>query len=260
MISSYFYYPNKDGAFMATTYIQRAQAHQKISNNLRTPDLLAKHPIVGIAMVVLGCLIFGILAYQVHINGALSQWELSLGNRMHASALNSPSWIQDSMVVGFYIGLHGYVTIGVLLGIYFLYKRFWKELLMVAVVYIGEGALWISLAKLFNRSRPVFDTPIGSDLNYPSFPSGHTMSGVICFGLLAYLLVPKISSRLGKTVVIGIAVLLMLFIGFSRFFMGAHHFTDVIAGFAAGIAWSGFVFTLIEWLFKKGEHRNVKET
>jgi membrane-associated phospholipid phosphatase len=244
---------------MVTTYIQRAQAHQKSSSQLRSPDYLAKRPMIGIMMVALGCLIFGILAYQVHINGALSQWEISLGNRMHASALNSPSWIQDSMIAGFYIGLHGYLAIGVLLGIYFLYKRFWKELLMVAVVYIGEGAIWIFLVHLFNRSRPVFDTPIGSDLNYPSFPSGHTMSGVICFGLLAYLLVPKISSHLGKNLVIAVAVLLMLFIGFSRFFMGAHYFTDVIAGFAAGLAWSGFVFTLIEWLYKKGEQRNVKE-
>jgi membrane-associated phospholipid phosphatase len=244
---------------MVTTYIQRAQAQQKTTGPLRSPDLLAKQPMIGIMMVVFGCLIFGILAYQVHINGALTQWELSLGNRMHASALDSPLWIQDSMIAGFYIGLHGYVAIGVLLGIYFLYKRFWKEFLMVAVVYIGEGAIWIFLANVFNRSRPVFDTPIGSDLNYPSFPSGHTMSGVICFGLLAYLVVPKISSRVGKNIVIGIAILLMLFIGFSRFFMGAHYFTDVIAGFAAGIAWSGLVFTLIEWLFKRGEHRNVKE-
>jgi undecaprenyl-diphosphatase len=244
---------------MVTTYVQRAQAHQKISGNLRTPDLLAKRPMIGIMMVILGCLIFGILAYQVHLNGALSQWELFLGNRMHASALNSPAWLQDSMIAGFYIGLHGYIAIGVLLGIYFLYKRFWKELLMVAVVYIGEGAIWIFLANLFNRSRPVFDIPIGSDLNYPSFPSGHTMSGVICFGLLAYLFAPKISSRIGKSTVIAIAIVLMLFIGFSRFFMGAHYFTDVIAGFAAGIAWSGLVFTLIERLFKKGEHRDGKE-
>jgi membrane-associated phospholipid phosphatase len=242
---------------MATTYVQRAQVHPKTTSSLHTPDLLGKRPMIGFIMVLIGCLIFGILAYQVHLNGALTEWETALGDRMHAYALNSPAWLKGSMIAGFYIGLHGYVAIGLLLGVYFLYKRFWKEFFMIAAVYIGEGALWILIAKLFNRTRPSFDTPIGSDLHYPSFPSGHTMSGVICFGLLAYLFVPKISSRLGKIIVIVIAVLLILYIGFSRFFMGAHYFTDVVAGLAAGLAWGVFAFTLIEWLYKRGEKRNA---
>jgi membrane-associated phospholipid phosphatase len=41
----------------------------------------------------------------------------------------------------------------------------------------------------------------------------------------------------------------MAFIGFSRLYLGGHYLTDIIAGYALGLAWAGLVFTLIESLF-----------
>jgi membrane-associated phospholipid phosphatase len=247
------------GAPMATTFIQRTETHKPISSDFRTPDLLAKWPLIGLLIVILGSLVFGILAYDVHNHGSIVQWELQIENHMHTTALNSPSWMKAIMIAGFYVGLHGYVGIVVLLGLYFLYKRFWKEFLMVAIGCGGQGALWLFLAKIFQRVRPEFDTSIGSIVNYPSFPSGHTMSGVIGFGLLAYLLVPRMTSRLSKAVIIFLALAMIVYIGFSRFFVGAHYPTDIVAGLAIGFAWTGLVFTTIELLFHKGETKYVKE-
>jgi undecaprenyl-diphosphatase len=150
-------------------------------------------------------------------------------------------------------------VIGVLLGIYFIFKKFWKEVTLAVVCFAGEGALWLFLANVFNRTRPHFETNIGGVLNYPSFPSGHTISGVLGFGLLAYLLVPKITSYLGKTAMIVFSLLMMVYIGYSRFFMGAHYLTDIVAGYAIGIAWFGLVFTSIELLFKKGNPNHAKK-
>jgi undecaprenyl-diphosphatase len=96
-------------------------------------------------------------------------------------------------------------------------------------------------------------------VNYPSFPSGHTFSGVLGFGLLAYLLVPKISSYFWKAAMIIFSLLMMVYIGYSRFFMGAHYLTDIVAGYAIGIAWFGLVFTSIELLFKKGNPSYAKK-
>jgi membrane-associated phospholipid phosphatase len=242
---------------MVTTHIQRTrtQSHRRFFGNLHTPDLFAKRPLIGVMMVVLGFLIFSVFAYHVQTKGSLMHWDLQLANNTHQWVLNSPSWFKTILFAGFYIGLQGYIVVGIVLGLYFLFKRFWKEFLIVAIGFAGEGGIWLFMANYFNRSRPEFETRIGSALNYPSFPSGHTISGVLCCALLAYLFVPKISSRLWKTVFIIAAVLMPAFIGLSRFFMGAHYLTDVLAGFAFGIAWTGLVFTSIELLFKK---RGVK--
>jgi membrane-associated phospholipid phosphatase len=231
----------------------------KATGDLRTPDLFAERPFIGIFMFLLGSLLFGLIAYYVNMQGSIIKWDLDLANRMHTAALQSPLWIKDLMIGGFYVGLHGYIVIGVLLGIYFIVKKFWKEVTLVAVCLAGEGILWLSLANLFNRSRPHFQTEIGSVVNYPSFPSGHTISGVLGFGLLIYLLMPKISSYFGKAAIIIFSLLMMFYIGYSRFFMGAHYLTDIVAGYAIGIAWFGLVFTSIELLFKKGNPSYAKK-
>jgi undecaprenyl-diphosphatase len=38
----------------------------------------------------------------------------------------------------------------------------------------------------------------------------------------------------------------MAFIGFSRVFTGDHYLTDVLAGYALGLAWGGLVYTTME--------------
>jgi undecaprenyl-diphosphatase len=47
--------------------------------------------------------------------------------------------------------------------------------------------------------------------------------------------------------VIAIAALVaVLFIGYSRLVQGGHYLTDVIAGYALGIAWAGLIYSLME--------------
>ena len=85
------------------------------------------------------------------------------------------------------------------------------------------------------------------------------MAAVTFFGLLAYLLVPKRRSALGKGMVIAVAIILMLFVGFTRVFTAAHYLTDVLSGYALGICWSGAVYTLIEIHFHNKRSQNVKK-
>ena len=82
------------------------------------------------------------------------------------------------------------------------------------------------------------------------------ISSVVMFGLLAYFIVPKIASRVGKAAAILLAVLLVLFIGYSRFFMGAHYITDVIAGTALGVAWVTLAILSIEMISGKAVKEN----
>jgi undecaprenyl-diphosphatase len=129
---------------------------------------------------------------------------------------------------------------------------------MVAVGNIGGPLLFLAISHIFNRHRPAFAVPIGTTLTGPGFPSGHAVIAVTLYGLLAYLLLPTISSRFWKWVVIVLAVLMMLFIGFSRIFTGGHYLTDVIAGYSVGLAWAGISYMTIETYFARRNRKKIE--
>jgi undecaprenyl-diphosphatase len=85
------------------------------------------------------------------------------------------------------------------------------------------------------------------------------MSALICYGFLAYLFVPKMPSRFWKWMLSIATVVLILFDGFSRVFQGNHYLTDVLAGYALGIAWAALVYTVIEIIFLRRKNKNVEK-
>lgn len=216
----------------------------KTSRGLRVPGWLAKWPIIGIVMFLVGGLMFGALAYNVWTKGPLLQWDVPVTTELHNEAAKEPPRIIELLIFGFYVGKELVQVIAVILALYFLHKRFWRELAML-VAGLGGGALiWYFLIGIFNRPRPT--EQIGIVVTDPSFPSGHVITAVLAYGLLAYLLVPKMPSLFWKWVIVIASILTMLFIGFSRLFLGGHYLTDLLAGYALGIAWAGLVYTLIE--------------
>jgi undecaprenyl-diphosphatase len=69
-----------------------------------------------------------------------------------------------------------------------------------------------------------------------SFPSGHTMNGVVFYIALA-LIVWSIAGRRPGLLAMTVAVVLALGIGLSRIYLGYHYLTDVVGGLLAGTAW-----------------------
>ena len=214
------------------------------SRDLRAPGWLAKWPIIGIVMFLVGGLMFGALAYNVWTRGPLLQWDMPLSAEFHNEAVKEPPRIIELLTFGFFVGKELVQVITIILSLYFLHKRFWRELAMLLVGLGGGAIIWYFLIGIFNRPRPA--AQIGIVVTDPSFPSGHVITAVIAYGLLAYLFVPKMPSLFWKWVVVIAAILTILYIGFSRLFLGGHYLTDILAGYALGIAWAGLVYTLIE--------------
>jgi undecaprenyl-diphosphatase len=204
-------------------------------------------------MILVGGSLFALAAISLQTHSLLIQTDIQIDNSLHMMALSSSRLIVVLMILGFYLGEHVIVAIGAVLVVYFLYKRFWPELAMVLIAWGGEGGIWLLLSQYFNRARPVFATSVWHVMTAPGFPSGHSFSAVLCFGFLAYLIVPKIASRRGKIAVIALAVIIILFIGFSRVFVGDHYPLDVLSGYGLGIAWAGLVYTAIEIIAKRNQ-------
>jgi undecaprenyl-diphosphatase len=226
----------------------------KTPGGLRSSGLLGKHPMVGLTMVFLGIALFGVMAINLQSTGPLIQTDIQVATDIHTGALQSLPFSRDVMIFGFYLGEQGIIALGVLMGLYFLLKRLWAELSMIVIAWAGEGSIWLALSAHFNRPRPVFDVAIWHQMTTPGFPSGHAFSAVMCFGLIAYLLVPKIRSHFGKTLLIISTLVIVVYIGYSRLFIGDHYLTDVLAGYGLGIAWTGFVYTSVELVASRREN------
>jgi undecaprenyl-diphosphatase len=123
---------------------------------------------------------------------------------------------------------------------------------MLQISTQGGGVLKNFIIDYFSRPRPPEQLGLGTT-TIPSFPSGHALGTMICYAFLAYLLVPKMPSLFWKwTMSISIA-LIVLFEGLSRIFHGNHYLTDVLAGYALGIAWLVLVCIFMENIFMKRE-------
>lgn len=216
--------------------------------DLRAPGWLGRRPLIGILLVLTGSLVFGLLAFNVQTNGPLMQWDVPLAKEFHTEAVNLPTRTIELILFGFYVGKEIIQVIAIFLTLYFLYKHFWRELLMLWIGLGGGALLWYFLSRFFDRPRP--EAQIGIAVSDPSFPSGHVITSILCYGLLAYLLIPKMPSRFWKWFIAGVALLFVVYVGFSRLFLGGHYLTDIIGGGALGIAWAGLAYTSIEEIFK----------
>jgi undecaprenyl-diphosphatase len=242
---------------LIATPIPNQQLRKNDSTGLRSPGLLAKQPMIGLLMFIFGGLSFGALFLNLLVQGPLLQLDIALATTLPAIALKNPAILRPIMDAGYYLGAWGIIILGLTFAIYFIVKRYWLELAMLVFGNIGTTLLFWSLSNLIGRLRP--PTQIWIILKIPGFPSGHALSVVTFFGLMAYLLVPKMRSAFGKGFVVAFAILIMLFVGFTRVFTAAHYLTDVLSGYALGIAWSGSAYTLIEIYFQKKRRQNVKK-
>lgn len=242
---------------MVATPVADQPPHKNVFAGLRAPGLLAKWPMIGLIMFIFGSLMFAGLTYNLLAQGPLLEWDRVLANTLPAIGLKSPTIVKYIMIAGYYVGEIVIVIIDILLSLYFLYKRYWQELAMVTIGGVGAALLFHSLSTFIARQRP--PTQIWVIVKLPGFPSGHAISVVVCYGLLAYLLVPKMRSVFWKAVVVAAALFIIGFVGFSRIFTGGHYLTDVLAGYAVGIAWFGLVYTLIEIYFQKRRSQIVKK-
>ena len=217
--------------------------------------LLARFPAVGLGLLLLGGLLFAALAVNVRTNGPLLAWDLPIDQALHARATHD-LWLNfDLMRFSGTLGRETAVGITILLGLIWLWKRHWQALSMLLIGVIG-GNIWFEvLSGFFGRHRPVWADPL-DPLPGPGFPSGHSITSVLLYGLILLLLLPRLASWRWRLLAALDALLIALLVGFSRLYMGAHYPTDVLAGYSFGLAWGALVYTGIELIQKRRATRH----
>jgi membrane protein DedA with SNARE-associated domain/membrane-associated phospholipid phosphatase len=125
-------------------------------------------------------------------------------------------------------------------------KREWIILSGWLLAFFGGGLLGRFLQALVVRPRTVGGRELLSGAPL-TLPTGHALGSLVGYGLLAYLLVAFIiKRRTVATAVVVAAGTLVAAIGFSRLYLGALYFSDIIGMYSAGVVWLTTCITGIE--------------
>lgn len=121
--------------------------------------------------------------------------------------------------------------------------RRWTPVILMSIAASGSLAMTVSGKQLTDRARPPASLAVPPFESSASFPSGHTLNATVILGLTAYLLALWIPRKRWRAVVVVVLGLLIVLMGLSRVFLGHHWLTDVVAGWAVGLAWLATVIT-----------------
>ena len=135
------------------------------------------------------------------------------------------------------------ISSAVLFGLYLILQRRFYWLTAVWLSVFGGMLLNVQLKIVFQRARPSFSDPVISLTGY-SFPSGHTMAATVLYTVVAAYLLSQIRRGPARLLVIIAAAVLIIIVGFSRIYLGAHYLSDVLGAIAEGLAWSSLCLTL----------------
>jgi undecaprenyl-diphosphatase len=196
-------------------------------------EYLGLHLTIGFLISALGLWIFLAVTEDVLHNDPLTQFDLTLLDWLQAhhgaagdqvfraiSALGSPLVL---------------ITVALGVAVFFVISKQGLLLEGWVLAFLGGALLNNVLKSVIHRPRPYAGAGLYQGW---SFPSGHAMVSLIAYGMLGYILIilgPR--SRRARLAIVGCATLLVLAIGLSRLYLGAHYVSDVVGGYAAGMLW-----------------------
>lgn len=128
--------------------------------------------------------------------------------------------------------------------LYFFKKR--QEALMVFLSSMGVTLITDLIKQVVDRPRPDPNLIIqmADNLRLSSFPSGHVLFFIGLFGFLLYLTVNMVKKPLFKKALMVFFITLIILVGLSRIYLGAHWFSDVLGSYLLGIVWLYFMINL----------------
>ena len=115
-------------------------------------------------------------------------------------------------------------------------RRFWWTAAWVLTAIVLVAPLTTAVKELVGRVRPNFVNG-GARVESLSFPSGHS-SGSATLVTVVLVLVWPLLGRTGRRVCLALGIALAVLVGLTRMWLGVHFLSDVLGGWALGVAWT----------------------
>ncbi len=154
-------------------------------------------------------------------------------------------WLTGILRVLTWLGSLAFIIpAGLAIGLYLLRRRRdWRPLALLTAAVAGAAGLWLIIKPLVGRPRPPAAIWIGHFAG-ASFPSGHATQSAAFYTMLAVVIGTGLSLR-RRAILWSAAALVVLVVGASRIYLGAHWLTDVLAGYALAVSWVAIVVTVL---------------
>jgi membrane-associated phospholipid phosphatase len=190
-------------------------------------------PMTAAAVVVAMLVIASVIAVEVREQAGLTVFDASLAGDLRANmplpVLHAIAWLTQ---LGNPVAL-AIVTAVVTIALAVRGHRRLAATWLVALA--GTALINTALKHWFQRERPLHDHGFIIEHTF-SFPSGHASGSMVFYGMLAYVLLVLTLPRWHRAVVVA-AVAFITVVGISRILLQVHYFSDVMAGYATGLAW-----------------------
>ena len=227
-----------------------------LQDRLSPQGYMGLHLTAGGLMIILTCWWFTEIAEGIHAEGMLAFWDKQAAGAVQAAATDHLTLFARG--VSFLGSVVFLAAASVCAAAVFIWRRWFDALLGLALTMIGGSLLNTLLKHLFQRKRPIFENPL-VELSTFAFPSGHTMGATLFYIFLAAICAHAMQRRRMRVLAVSAAVLMVVLVGLSRIYLGAHFFTDVLGAIVAGLAWLAFCWTAVETLrkWRKRERGNL---
>jgi membrane-associated phospholipid phosphatase len=223
-----------------------------MKKTLQTKSFLSLHLLAGILIFVTMTLTLGEISEDIINHEPITIADAQLSTWLHLHA--SPFLTRAMFAITFFGSTKAASLIAVPLGLYLIWRRrfYW---LAAVISSIGGGMLLNKLLKYaFHRPRPFFNDPLLKLTSY-SFPSGHTMTATVLYGVLAAYFFTTTTDCRRRVLIVFSAGFLILLVGLSRMYLGAHYLSDVLGAMAEGLAWLSLCLTVVYSIWQRGQKK-----
>jgi undecaprenyl-diphosphatase len=191
----------------------------------------------------LACLIlFGVLLELVRHTTSCALFDATV--QSHIFSMRSDALTTFFEHVSELASIGGVLLLFGLASLLLLKTRHGKLVPILVIILALDGVIVEVVKKLVARHRPSDLTMLVHESSF-SFPSGHTMVAVLCWGIISYFVAKSCNSRALRWLTAAIYAVAVLLVALSRVYLGAHYPTDVIGSILLGGA---VLVVVVTWL------------
>jgi membrane-associated phospholipid phosphatase len=205
-----------------------------VKKRLAPEGYLGLHFTISVCVLLIAAVCFLMLADKVGEQDTLVEFDRALSLSLHQHS--SLRIVKIFEFITYFGNVATLACIGILGMVMLAVQRRLQLLSIWIVALLGTAFLNQTLKGIFQRVRPHLANPWINEPGW-SFPSGHAMGSLVVYGMLAYTIGLMLKTRTIRIALIFATLTLVIAIGFSRIYLGAHYLSDVIAGYCAASFW-----------------------